>query len=144
MAEKLPTLCGYKYHILGDGAYGIREYLLTPFKDFGHLTPEQQLYNKKFCSTRVTIENTFGIFKSRFRQLLLLDMHTVSRLTKFIIACCVLHNLCIDNCDSLHDSELVSEAQGNSDTYQDREFDNESKRKGERKRDTIANSLIYL
>ncbi|KAJ8926567.1 hypothetical protein NQ314_021060 [Rhamnusium bicolor] len=64
---KLPVICQRRYHILGDGAYSIREWLLTPYKDYGNLNNEQIHFNKKFSATRVLIENTFGHFKGRFR-----------------------------------------------------------------------------
>ncbi|XP_071652496.1 putative nuclease HARBI1 [Temnothorax longispinosus] len=61
--ETLPGLCeGTKYHILGDGAYPIREWLIVPYKDYGNLS-ERQLFNKKFCATRVLRENAFGLLK---------------------------------------------------------------------------------
>lgn len=98
--QKLPEICGKKYHILGDSAYSIREWLLVPFKGYENLGEMEKRYNKKHCQTRVRIENTFGLLKARFRQLLLqIDMHTVEKITKLIVCYCVLHNLCIDNND---------------------------------------------
>lgn len=95
--DKLPVICeGNKFHLLGDAAYPVREYLLTPFRDYGKLTPEEVRYNFKLSQTRVRIENAFGLLKGRFRQLLYLEFWTVDRATQFILACCVLHNLCID------------------------------------------------
>lgn len=36
--EALPGLCeGNKYHILGDGACPIREWLIVPYKDYGNV-----------------------------------------------------------------------------------------------------------
>ncbi|KAH9367499.1 hypothetical protein HPB48_022122 [Haemaphysalis longicornis] len=95
--DKLPVICeGSKFHLLGDAAYPVREYLLTPFRDYGNLTPEEVRYNFKLSQTRVRIENAFGLLKGRFRQLLCLEFWAVNRATQFILACCVLHNLCID------------------------------------------------
>ena len=50
---------------------------------------------------RVKIENTFALLKSRFRQLSRLDFYTVKRMCKFIVACCTLHNLCIECNDDI-------------------------------------------
>ncbi|KAJ8953440.1 hypothetical protein NQ318_023559 [Aromia moschata] len=77
ISDKLPQICGNTYHILGDAAYPIRKWLLTPYRDYGNLTNEQRTYNYKFSATRVRIENTFGIFKQRFRQLLKVDLWAV-------------------------------------------------------------------
>lgn len=104
--NKLRNICenGY-FHLIGDSAYPIRDYLLTPYRDYGNLTIPQQRYNNKLCTTRVLIENAFGLLKARFRQLIRLDYHSVKKMSVFIISCCVLHNLCIDLQDIL-DEEL--------------------------------------
>ncbi|XP_071636127.1 putative nuclease HARBI1 isoform X3 [Temnothorax longispinosus] len=105
--QKLPQICGKNYHILGDSAYPIREWLLVPFKNYGNLREMENRYNKKHCQTRVRIENAFGILKARFQQLLLqIDMHKVEKITKFIVCCCVLHNLCIDNNDIWDEDDI--------------------------------------
>ncbi|KAG0423703.1 hypothetical protein HPB47_000489 [Ixodes persulcatus] len=84
-----------KYHLLGDAAYPLRETLVTPFRDYGTLTNQQKSFNTKLSSTR------------RFRQLINLEFPTVRRMSTFIIACCVLHNLCIDAGDTeIRDAEV--------------------------------------
>ncbi|XP_011858510.1 PREDICTED: putative nuclease HARBI1 isoform X4 [Vollenhovia emeryi] len=100
--ENLPAICEGKYHLLGDAAYSIREWLLIPYRDYGNLTNKQREFNKRFCATRVLIENTFGLLKARFRQLTELHLHSIDKISKFIISCCVLHNLCIDNDDDIN------------------------------------------
>ncbi|CAN7942634.1 unnamed protein product [Ixodes pacificus] len=104
----IPFLCCMgKYHLLGDAAYPLRETLVTPFRDYGTLTNQQKSFNTKLSSTRVLIENAFGLLKQRFRQLINLEFPTVRRMSTFIIACCVLHNLCIDAGDSeIRDAEV--------------------------------------
>lgn len=99
IGKELPNVCAPKYYLLGDSAYPLREYLLTPFRDYGNLSEAERLYNTKFCQTRVKIENAFGVLKSRFRQLMRLDFHNVESMAKFVISCCTLHNLCIDRND---------------------------------------------
>ncbi|XP_067648040.1 putative nuclease HARBI1 [Eurosta solidaginis] len=102
IGSELPNACAPKYHLLGDSAYPLRGYLLTPFRDYGNMCKTEKKYNLKFCQTRVKIENTFGVLKSRFRQLMRLDFHNVETMAKFIIACCTLHNIYIarnDSCD---------------------------------------------
>nr|XP_037290847.1 protein ANTAGONIST OF LIKE HETEROCHROMATIN PROTEIN 1-like [Rhipicephalus microplus] len=100
VSKKLPQLCARKYHILGDAAYPSREYLMTPNRDYGSLDASDKAFNAKLSSTRVLIENAFGELKGRFRQLQRADLTTVDNMTKFTLACCVLHNICIDNGDS--------------------------------------------
>ncbi|KAM7300348.1 putative nuclease HARBI1 [Ixodes scapularis] len=106
LSDELPQLCETrKYHLLGDAAYPTREYLMTPYKDYGSMTPEQVAYNSRHTATRVRIENSFGILKQRFRQLRYLEFRKVDKISKFIMACCVVHNLCVDNGDSPFERE---------------------------------------
>ncbi|KAH7966215.1 hypothetical protein HPB49_014501 [Dermacentor silvarum] len=100
LAERLPGICCLgKFHVLGDAAYPLRDYLIAPFRDYGHLNSSQRPFNIKFSATRVKIENAFGDLKGRLRQLLHLDFFFVEKMNKFIISCCVLHNLCISSGD---------------------------------------------
>ncbi|CAN8014191.1 unnamed protein product, partial [Ixodes persulcatus] len=92
---QLPELCMGGYHILGDGAYQVREHLMTPYRDYGNLSGRQTSFNAKLCGTRVCIENTFGILKQRFRQLKSLELWTVEKMANVVMSCCVLHNLCM-------------------------------------------------
>ncbi|KAH7938114.1 hypothetical protein HPB49_020177 [Dermacentor silvarum] len=87
------------YHIVGDAAYPFREHLMTPIRDYGNLDCSDRAFNARLSGTRVLIENAFGDLKNRFRQLHRLDMWTVDNMSKFIISCCVLHNLCIEQGD---------------------------------------------
>lgn len=90
---------GEEYHIIGDAAYPLSINLITPYKDYGNMSQAERTFNTAFCKARVKIENTFGILKSRFRQLMRLEMWSVLKLSQFILACCVLHNLCMKNND---------------------------------------------
>ncbi|CAI6356321.1 unnamed protein product [Macrosiphum euphorbiae] len=83
----------------GDAAYPLEENIITPFKDYGNLTNNEKLFNKNHAKKRVIIENTFGLLKGRFRQLLKLDFSLAEKDSNFILACCVLHNLCTDDDD---------------------------------------------
>jgi len=39
-------------HLIGDSAYGLSEWLLTPYKDFGNLSNDQKRYNFIHSSSR--------------------------------------------------------------------------------------------
>lgn len=92
---KLKDLCECDEHILGDGAYPISEWMMTPYREVGELSASELNFNYKLSKSRVIIENAFGLLKERFRQLVRLDFHEVDSMAKFVISCCVLHNLCI-------------------------------------------------
>ncbi|XP_032688007.1 putative nuclease HARBI1 [Odontomachus brunneus] len=89
----LRELCGDTYYILGDSAYPCLKQLLVPYKDNGHMTRAQRLFNIKLSSCRVVVENTFGCLKQRFRQLYHFKLRDIIRMVQVIHACCVLHNM---------------------------------------------------
>ncbi|XP_060064932.1 putative nuclease HARBI1 [Ylistrum balloti] len=95
-------LCGPN-HIIGDAAYPLRRWLMTPFKNTGHLTQEQRHYNYMHSSNRVVIERAFSLLKGRFRRLQNLDTNTVRTAVNIIMACCVLHNICLLSNDEVEE-----------------------------------------
>lgn len=97
--QYLYEVCGSKFHILADSTYPLEENIITPFKDYGNLTVTEKQFNKNHSKTRVVIENTFGLLKGRFRQLLKLDFALTEKDANFVLACCVLHNMCSESDD---------------------------------------------
>ncbi|XP_055842625.1 uncharacterized protein LOC129909576 [Episyrphus balteatus] len=82
--------------ILGDSAYPDKPYLITPFKDFGNLTRQQNKFNYLHSSTRMVVENAFGLLKTRFRRLKFFEGPNIGFIVNCVVATCVLHNICID------------------------------------------------
>ncbi|XP_012537579.3 putative nuclease HARBI1 [Monomorium pharaonis] len=83
-------------HIVADAAYPIHPHVMVPFRDNGHLTIFQTNYNTRLSSTRMAIERAFGLLKVRFRILLdCLPLTDVKKIPQVILACCVLHNICM-------------------------------------------------
>lgn len=83
-------------HILGDAAYRISKHVMVPFKDNGHLTESQINFNKRLSTARMIVERSLGLLKGRFRSLLdTLPMRRTDLIPKYIIACCILHNICL-------------------------------------------------
>ncbi|XP_048515101.1 putative nuclease HARBI1 isoform X2 [Athalia rosae] len=83
-------------HILGDAAYELHQHLLTPFCDNGHLTERQKRYNHYHSMARVMVERCIGLLKGRMRSLLhCLPMTRIDLMAEYIVACCVIHNICI-------------------------------------------------
>jgi hypothetical protein len=90
-------------HLVGDLAYKLHENLLIPYRNNGHLTNHQQNYNFCHASARVVIERAFRLLKTRFRSLLTkLAMDRVNLIPQHILACCVLHNICLMRNDELN------------------------------------------
>lgn len=106
----LEEKCGENY-ILGDSAYPCLRNLLTPYKDTGALTNVQKQYNKKLSHCRVVIEHTFGILKQKFRQLYHLKLRDITVICHFIRACCVLHNMSIEDDTVDYEFEMAVDEQ---------------------------------
>lgn len=83
-------------HIIGDAAYGIHPHIMVPFRDNGHLTDRQKNFNYCLSSTRMAVKRAIGSLKMRFRILLdCLPLTDTKKIPEFILACCVLHNICL-------------------------------------------------
>lgn len=70
-------------------------WLLSPFKNNGHLTAVQIRYNEKHSGTRQVIERALGLLKGRWRRLKCLEMEAVEEIPSVVSAGCVLHNFCL-------------------------------------------------
>ncbi|CAC5368191.1 unnamed protein product [Mytilus coruscus] len=81
--------------IVGDSAYPVKNWLITPFKDNGYLSARQKRFNKALSSFRQAVERTIGHVKGRFRRLRELTIHEPKQIVLTILAGCILHNLCI-------------------------------------------------
>ncbi|MGH0121443.1 UNVERIFIED_CONTAM: hypothetical protein FKN15_073988 [Acipenser sinensis] len=83
-------------HILSDSAYPLENFLLTPYRDNGHLIRKQSHYNYLHSCARSVIERCFAQLKGKFCRLKYLDMSRADMIPKVIAAACVLHNVIID------------------------------------------------
>ena len=96
-------------YLLGDSAYPLETWMMTPYRDNGHLTNQQRRYNYIHSSSRMVIERAFALLKGRFRRLKYLDITRIQDIPGIIIVACVLHNICLDNgeqhCDFMEDPE---------------------------------------
>lgn len=131
--EKFPS----DSHLVGDSAYELHEHLLVPFKDNGHLTAAQKYYNYCQSSARVVIERCFALLKGRIRSLLYrLPMQRIDLISEYIIACCVVHNICL-----LHEDELIVVPISCTDISMQDYYDNVRQVNGIYKRNEIMNML---
>lgn len=128
---KIPPEC----HLLGDGAYPLEMFLMTPYKDNGYLTQEQKKFNYVLSSTRVFIEQAFGILKKKFRILNYIELQNIALAKQIIMACLVLHNIIIDNeKTNVDDNPIMDETIGESSNVDSEEYGSTDSQKDEAKR----------
>lgn len=90
------SIITYMYH--GCLKFHFFSWLITPFRDNGHLTAQQRRFNQALSSIQQKIERAISLLKGRRRKLLLLDHLDLELEVYIIVAACVLHNFCL-----LHD-----------------------------------------
>lgn len=69
-------------------------WLLSPFRDNGHLTGPQINYNRKHAQTHQVIERALGLLKGRWSRLKYIKMENVKEVPSMVSAACV-HNFCL-------------------------------------------------
>lgn len=126
------------YHLLGDSAYPLSTSLITPYRDNGHLSRRQKIFNTLHSSTRVVIERAFGLLKGKWRRLKYLPMEDLEKVPVVITAACVLHNFLLR--EEGHQMEDCEEVDGNDDN--DCQAGHPENTSGQRKRDDIASFLV--
>ena len=81
--------------LLGDSAYPLSTWLLKPYHE-GTNDPKEINFNKELSRARVSVECAFGILKGRWRILQKRLDSGIAFANHIIIACCILHNFCIE------------------------------------------------
>lgn len=83
--------------ILGDAAYPLLPWLMTPYPENEHTTPAQLSFNTHLSRARVTVVRAFGRLKERWQCLMKRCDCNINNINTVISACCVLHNFCEEN-----------------------------------------------
>jgi len=114
---------------------------MVPFKDNGHLTESQINYNTCHSKSRIMIERALGLLKGRFRSMLdRLPFTRTDLIPKYIVACCILHNICILHNDFIEILVIINEPEHIP--YND--INNiERKNQGKQKRIAIMYQLMH-
>lgn len=126
------------YVILGDSGYPLLPNLLTPFKDRGQLTRAQRNYNIKLAKNRYIVEHCFGLLKQKFRQLFHIKLRNITDIVHFIRACCVLHNLAINDTFQYEENE-----QRNVDLLPQDNFEDDSDYEEDINGREVRNQVVY-
>lgn len=99
--EKMPG----NLHILGDSAYPLSTFLMTPFKETGNLGDQERRFNVLHSTTRSIIERSFALLKGKFRGLKSLDMSLEQEIPGVVMSCVYLHNFIISK--EREDNEII-------------------------------------
>uniref|UniRef100_A0AAG5DK10 ZAD domain-containing protein n=1 Tax=Anopheles atroparvus TaxID=41427 RepID=A0AAG5DK10_ANOAO len=106
LACRLDSVCqNGRFHLLGSSPYPLRPYLLTPFatgssnaySNMPASDPKVSAYNNTLqAALENTILKAFRALRRRFPVLAKLRFCSREKVARFVLACCVLHNFCID------------------------------------------------
>lgn len=83
--------------LLGDGGYKLRTFLMTPYRN--PVSIEEETFNKTQILVRNTVERQYGVWKRRFPCLVFGLRCKLQTSFPVIVACAVLHNICIEHKD---------------------------------------------
>lgn len=97
--------------IVGDGGYGVKNYLMTPL--LNPITRAEQLYQESQIRTRNVVERSYGVWKRRFPVLSLGIRLHISKVETIIVATAVLHNIAILQNETLPPTTQVIQEQIN-------------------------------
>ncbi|XP_014468367.1 PREDICTED: putative nuclease HARBI1 [Dinoponera quadriceps] len=141
--EKFPN----NTHLIGDTGYKLHQRLLTPYLNDGQLTECEKNYNSCHFASRMVIKKAFAHLRCRWKSLQrVLGITQMDYISCHILACCVLHNICLlkedkleglkDAALELQDENIVEETVLSSAKVQD-----SSRDIAEDKRDLICSNL---
>lgn len=102
----------------------------------------QNNFNHVLSQTRQTIERAFALLKGRFRRLKYLDMSRINLIPATILACCVLHNICLQNTDDIENYILEGRENNENENFERNEQHGDNDNEGVVKRDYLA-ALLY-
>lgn len=89
-------------HVVGDGAYTLTDFMMSPYENNGHLTERQLTFNKRLSQSRVRVENAFARAKGKWRRLKMIHSVNQENLIDHITASFVLHNFIL-----LHGEQMI-------------------------------------
>lgn len=74
-------------------------WLVTPYRNTGHLTLKQQYFNYIHAATRSTVDDAFAILLDRFLKLKSITVNNHNFVKWCVMTACYLHNFCIGHKD---------------------------------------------
>ncbi|XP_050700263.1 putative nuclease HARBI1 [Eriocheir sinensis] len=126
----------YNGHLLGDSAYPLRPFLMTPVGNPSR--PNEGRYNLAHAKTRNVIERAFGVWKRRFRCLAIPMRTSLDTTMATICSAAVLHNIALaDRNEDMedYDNDIINEEERLIEYAQNRHA-------GQRKRANMINNVF--
>ena len=91
--------------LLDENGYKLLTWLMTPHRESRWRSVLECLYNLKHQRGRSVVENSFGILKQCFYELLhVMELH-VTFLPDVVVCCCLFHDLLLDVDDNTEDND---------------------------------------
>ena len=91
--------------LVGDSAYPLKNWLLKPFSNRGHLSHQKKRFNAKLRAMRSVVERAFDMLKGCWRALLKKIEQDHTSVQKTVTAACVLDNFCLLHGDTFDDNK---------------------------------------
>lgn len=82
--------------LVSNSSFDLSPWLMKPYTQTPATTPSQSNFNCALSSAQEKVVQAFGMLRGRWRCLLETLKEDTLRVPTTVIACCVLHNLCID------------------------------------------------
>ncbi|XP_059097976.1 putative nuclease HARBI1 isoform X2 [Tigriopus californicus] len=82
--------------VLGDQAYPLSKYLLTPIRDDRINSESERRYNRAHQATRLNVDHCFGMLKNRFPFLLYIIRSKMDNVVALVTTAIIFHNLAIN------------------------------------------------
>ncbi|KAF7997898.1 hypothetical protein HCN44_009296 [Aphidius gifuensis] len=84
-------------YIIGDEAYSILDWCVPRYIDNEYLTTEEKYFNDAHLEQSKFIRKSWAALFGRYERLKYLDMNRNDLIPPTVLACCVLHNICMDH-----------------------------------------------
>lgn len=81
-------------HLIGDASFPLKPWLIKGYSLKDQLSPEQHRFTHTLSSACSVVDTAFTRLKGRWRCLLKKNDIDASNMSKVVVACCVLHNIC--------------------------------------------------